>query len=239
MIREIISKQFDTGARFIVAEGLSNDEKPTAGIVTGSTFHEVDTGAEYAFDEEFGRWYVQKTGKTAITGATVTLGDALTSDGTEQTQAVSTVKIGSTTLTATTDYTVVNNTATLPGAYTLHIVGVGDYAGVLPVAFTVGKAAGSVTASPDSLSLTEGGEAGESALTVTGDGAVSVASSDATVATATLEENTVTVTPVGEGSATITATLAASALYEGASDTIAVTVAAAQEDAQDDQGGGD
>lgn len=234
MIREIICKQFDGGARIIEAAGLSSDEKPTEGIVTGSTFREVDTGAEFAFDEVTGMWFNQAPGRTSIAGAAVTLGDALTYDGTEQTQGVASVKIGSTTLTPTTDYVVINNKAILPGSYTLHIVGVGSYAGVLPEAFAVAKGAGSVSASPDTLTLTEGGEAGESTLTVTGDGAVSVASGDDTVATETLEGNTVTVTPVGAGSATVTVTLAATALYYGATETIAVTVEAAEDDQQDD-----
>ena len=208
MIRILRSHTFDDEAYFIEAVGLSSDEKPTDGIITGSKFTEVDTGGVYMFDEESGMWLSQAAGRTSLTGATVTLGSALSYTGSELTQAVSSVVLGTTTLTASTDYIVVNNKAMLPGDYTLHIVGIGSYSGVIAKAFTVGKGAGSVSASPDSLSLTEGGDTGTSTLTVTGDGAVSVESSTGAVATAALDGTTVTVEPVAEGSATVTVTLA-------------------------------
>lgn len=81
---------------------------------------------------------------------------------------------------------------------------------------------------PSSLSLEEGGEAGESTLTVTGDGVITAISSADDVATVEVDGTTVTVTPVAEGSATITVTLAASDHYTGDTATISVTVAAAE-----------
>ena len=231
MIRVIVNRAFSYGLDYIEAYGLSSDDKPVTGIVTGSRFTEVDTGVEYRFDEVTATWVPQNSGngKTSIVGATVTLGASPAYDGTEKTQGVSSVVLGETTLTVSTDYDVIGNKATLPGSYTLYIIGKGSYTGVIPKTYTVGKGAGSVTASPDTLTLTEGGDAGESALTVTGDGALSVESSAEAVATATLEGNTVTVTPVGDGSATVTVTLAEGALYDGATDTISVTVDAAAE----------
>lgn len=230
MIRVIESKWYDDDLRLAKFVGLSSDSKPTAGLVTGSEFFTVDTCAKYYYDEAAGEWNpAANASKTLLTGATVTLGSSLTYNGSEQTQSVSSVKMGSTTLTASTDYEVKNNKATLPGTYTLLIVGRGTYAGVLQETFTVAKASGSITASPDELSLTEGGDAGESTLTVTGDGQVSVASADATVAKAVLADDKVTVTPVAEGSTTVTVTLADGELYEGGTDTISVTVEAAPE----------
>lgn len=229
MIRNLVERVFSPNLSYIEARGLSSDTKPTTGIITGSKFHEVDTGRDYEFDESTKLWHPQSASRTPLTGATVTLGASPAYDGTEKTQAISSVKIGSTTLTTDTDYTVVDNKATLPGSYTLYVVGIGEYSGVLPKAFTVGKGSGSVTASPDTLTLTAGGAAGESALTVTGDGALSAESSDADVATVAIEGDTVTVTPVAAGSATVTVTLAAGTLYTGGTDTIAVTVEAAQE----------
>ena len=229
MIRYLEIKNFAPKGVLAKMVGLSSDSKPLTGIVTGSEFREVDTGVVSYFDELSAGWYpTSNASKTAIAGATVTLGSALTYDGTEQTQAVSSVKIGSTTLTASTDYEVKNNKATYPGSYQLLIIGKGSYAGVLPVTFTVSKASGSVSADPDTLSLTEGDEPGTSTITVTGDGAVSVSTSDGDVATATLDDDTVTVTPVGAGSATITVTLDDGELYEGDTDTISVTVSAAE-----------
>ena len=230
MIRELEKKHYSEDKFFVRLAGLSSDSKPTEGIVTGSEFLAVDLGVKSFFDEMTADWYPEtNASKTSILDATVTLGSSLSYTGSELTQAVSTVVIGETTLTADTDYEVFNNKALLPGSYTLHIVGKGSYAGVLPVEFTVSKAAGSVAAIPDSLSLTEGGDAGTSTITVTGDGDVSVESSAAAVATAELEDTTVTVTPVAEGSATVTVTLSETALYEGASGTIAVAVEAASE----------
>ena len=237
MIRTYERKAFVGELLLCKFYGNSGDTKPTTGIVTGSKFTEVDTGIEYLFDEVSGGWIAQNTGngKTSVAGATVTLGSALTYNGSEQTQGISSVKIGSTTLTASTDYEIINNKGTDAGTYLLRIVGTGDYVGYIDKEFTIAKADGSVTADPDTLSLDEGGDAGSSTLTVTGDGEISIATSDADVATAVLEDDTVTVTPVGAGSATVTITLADSDNYNGSTETISVTVAAAE--TPDDNGG--
>lgn len=231
MIRTLERKAFSGELLLCRFAGNSGDTKPTSGIVTGSYFLEVDTGIEYLFDEVSGGWVAQGTGngKTSIAGATVTLGSSVAYDGTEKTQGISSVKIGSTTLTVTTDYVVEGNKATEPGTYTMRIKGVGDYVGYLDKEWTLSKGSGGVVADPDTLSLDEGGDAGTSTLTVTGDGTeISVATSAADVATATVDDDTVTVTPVGAGSATITVTLAENEHYTGGTDTISVTVAAAE-----------
>ena len=233
MIRTLERKAFTNDKLFCKFAGNSSDSKPTDGIVTGSSFLEVDTGIEFLFDEDVSGWVAQGTGngKTSIASATVTLGSALTYNGSEQTQTVSSVKMGATTLTVSTDYEIRNNKGTDAGTYTLRIVGKGSYVGHVDKEFTIAKANGSVTADPDTLSLTEEGEAGESTISVTGDGAVSVSTSDADVATAELYGTTVTVTPGEAGSATVTVTLAASDNYNGSTDTISVTVSAAEEPA--------
>ena len=226
MVRILTDNAFEGQYRYIEAAGLSTDSKPTERIVTGSKFHEVDTGIDYAFDEESKSWFTQNSGngKTSIVGATVTLGSAVKYDGTEKTKSVSTVKIGATTLTENTDYIVKDNKATDIGSYVLHIVGIGSYTGMIAEDWEIGKGDGSVTASPDSLSLEVGGDNGTSTLTVTGDGEITVESSAEAVATAEVSGTTVTVHPVAEGSATITVTMAASDHYATASDTIGVTV---------------
>ena len=234
MTREIYANWYDEDKRYVRYSGLSSDTKPTRGLITGSEYAEVDTGMTYRYDEMSDAWYpTSNASKTLLTGATVTLGSSLTYTGAELTQTVSSVKIGSTTLTVNTDYEIKNNKATLPGTYTLLIIGKGTYAGVLQKEFTVAKGSGSVSASPDSLSLTEGGDDGESTLTVTGDGVLSVASSDTGAATAALNGKKVIVTPVAEGSATVTVTLADGDLYEGTTETIAVTVGAAEQEETD------
>lgn len=231
MIRKVIDRMFTEDDRYAEMFGLSTDDKPTAGLVTGSRFTEVDTGIIYLFDEESATWTPSNAGngKTNIAGATVTLGSAVKYDGTEKTKSVSSVKIGATTLTENTDYIVKGNKATDVGSYVLHIVGIGSYTGIIAEEWSIAKGDGSVTASPDSLSLTAEGSDGTSTLTVTGDGEISVSSSAEAVATAEVSGTTVTVKPLAEGSATITVTMAATDHYTTASDTISVTVAEAQE----------
>lgn len=51
MVRILVENTFVEGKTYIEAAGLSTDSKPTAGIVTGSLFMEVNTGDVYAFDE--------------------------------------------------------------------------------------------------------------------------------------------------------------------------------------------
>ena len=51
MVRILTSRSFTSDTDYIEAAGLSTDDKPTAGVVTGSKFTEVDTGDKYLFDE--------------------------------------------------------------------------------------------------------------------------------------------------------------------------------------------
>lgn len=228
MIRVLVQKPYNEKKTYFEFAGVSTDSKPTDGVLTGSIFEEVDTGRKYRYNEESEEWFdTANASKTPITGATVTLGSALVYTGSELTQAVSSVVLGSTTLTENTDYKVKNNKEKLPGTYTLRIVGIGSYSGSIDKEFTVGKGVGSVSVSPSSLSLTAEGDAGTSTLSVTGDGAISVTSSAEAVATAALDDSTVSVTPLTEGTATVTVTLAEGDLFEGDTATISITVEAA------------
>lgn len=56
MIRILLDRAFDNEHHYIHAVGLSTDTKPTTGIITGSKFVAVDTGACYLFDETAGEW---------------------------------------------------------------------------------------------------------------------------------------------------------------------------------------
>ena len=216
--------------------GLSCEEKPVLKeMAMGCSFTCVDTMEVSLFDDITNTWHKVNADATVITGATVTLGSAIAYDGTEKTQAVSSVVVGSTTLTANTDYIVKNNKATLPGDYKLYIVGIGNYKGVAEKAFTVGKGTVYVAAVPDSLSLTENGENGESELTIVGDGEVTIESSAEDVAKAAIVDGEVVVVPVAEGSATITITFADGKLYNGTTETISVTVAAESDDESGDE----
>ena len=66
MIRAIVERAFTPEKNYVELFGLSTDNKPTAGIVTGSKFTEVDTGEEYLFDEtSTGTWTKVKAGYVA------------------------------------------------------------------------------------------------------------------------------------------------------------------------------
>ena len=57
MIRAITEIVFDDDQKYSEMFGLSTDTKPTTGLVTGSSFVEVDTGNAYLFDEVSGDWH--------------------------------------------------------------------------------------------------------------------------------------------------------------------------------------
>ena len=56
MVRILEERTFVPDKKYIEAAGLSTDSKPTANIVTGSKFIEVDTGTVYFFDEVSNAW---------------------------------------------------------------------------------------------------------------------------------------------------------------------------------------
>ena len=85
----------------------------------------------------------------------------------------------------------------------------------------IGKAAGSITLSADSATLTS--ETTTAEITVTATGTVSVDTDDAEVATATESGGTITITRAGAGTATITVTSAAADNYESTTADISVT----------------
>lgn len=93
------------------------------------------------------------------------------------------------------------------------------------VTWTIGKAAGSVSLSPASITLDTSTLTDTITVTRTGDGAISAVSSDTSIATVSLSGNTVTVTAVANGSATVTVSVAAGTNYLAPSDaTVSVAV---------------
>ena len=68
MIRKLIGRMVDEDTSYVEMFGLSEDRKPTAGLVTGSKFTEVDTGDVYLYDEigngTEGKWYKVAEGWT-------------------------------------------------------------------------------------------------------------------------------------------------------------------------------
>ena len=56
MVRITNETTYPANKRYIEAWGLSTDSKPTAGIITGSVFVEVDTAKVYLFNESSSAW---------------------------------------------------------------------------------------------------------------------------------------------------------------------------------------
>ena len=195
---------------------LTGDDVTAGDVLSGKKFH-LPSGA-------------QGTGSltlaTSIAGATVTLvSSSFTYDGTEKTQAVSSVVLNGVTLTENTDYVVLDNKATNAGTHTLRLVGLGpNYTGVATANWTIAKAQGTISVNPSSLEIEDVNATATSTITKTGDGSVSASSSNTGVATVSISGATVTVTGKGSGTATITVTMADGDNYLGASATITATV---------------
>ncbi len=77
--------------------------------------------------------------KAPLTSAVITLGNALTYNGNEQTQNITSVVLNGVTLTAGSDYTVRGNTATNAGAYTLTVAGNGNYGGTATKVYNIAQ----------------------------------------------------------------------------------------------------
>lgn len=65
MVRKIYDQVFTDGTHYVKAAGLASDSKPTAGLITGSHFVEVDTGKEYLYDEVSHNWHEIEKGYIA------------------------------------------------------------------------------------------------------------------------------------------------------------------------------
>lgn len=93
------------------------------------------------------------------------------------------------------------------------------------VSWSIGKAAGSLSISPTSMTLDTTTKSKTITVTRSGDGAISAVSGNTAAATVSVSGNTVTVTGKANGSATITISVAAGTNYTApASKTCAVTV---------------
>ena len=90
------------------------------------------------------------------------------------------------------------------------------------VGWTIQKAAGSVSLSVSSLSLTQSSPTGTITVTRAGNGTITAVSSDTAVATVSVSGNIVTVTGVATGNTTITVNVAAGTNHTAASKTCTV-----------------
>jgi hypothetical protein len=144
---------------------------------------------------------------TSISGATITLTNSNTYDGSVKTQNV-TVSLNGVTLQENKDYVLTGNTATNAGSYTLLIIGSGDYTGAITKTWTINKLTSTISLDKTSVSI-KGATGTTDTVTVTtnSDGAITAISSDISVATVSVNNNSVIVTSAGNGSCTITVTV--------------------------------
>ena len=144
-----------------------------------------------------------------ISNAIVTLGSSLTYNGSAQTQSITSVTLNGETLAEGTDYKVAGNIATDAGNYTMEIMGIGDYSGTLSVDWTIAPAQGSISVSESSVNIIGVfGTTKQITVNITnGYGELVATSSAPNIATVSILGNTLTITSVAEGNATITVRL--------------------------------
>lgn len=80
------------------------------------------------------------TSAKSLENAVVTLGLSLVYTGSELIQTVASVVLKGNALTPNTDYVVINNAATNAGSYSLAVVGIGKYSGMVQMPWTIAKA---------------------------------------------------------------------------------------------------
>jgi len=173
----------------------------------------------------------QSGGKSNIISlqeATITLAnnENYVYDGTEKTRSIASIVIDGQTLVEGRDYIVVGNKGTNAGTYIISAFGIMNYNDVISAEWTIAKAQSSITATPSAMEIRSIGNSDTSTITYIGDGELSVSSSNEGIATASLDENIVTVEDVGAGSATITITISEGRNYLGTTATIDVTTLA-------------
>lgn len=161
---------------------------------------------------------------TSIIGATITLGASQTYSGAVKTQTVSSVVVGSKTLTEGTDYVVSGNTATNAGTYSLLITGIGKYAGTVAKTWTIAKAAGSASASQSAVTIIGAvGRTTTVTISRSGDGTIIAASSAPEIADVSISGTTLTIKGMSSGSAVITVTVGAGTNHQAATCRISVS----------------
>ena len=160
---------------------------------------------------------IPKLDPIPITSAKVTFPDSLVYNGSPQ-KPVPTVKAGSSTLKAGTDYRITYKNNTHAGTAQAVLTGTGDYAGTLTASFRIGKAAQKLTAKgPSSLS------AGKTAsVTVSGAKGTKTFSSSNTAVAAVDKNGLITARKVG--TAKITVTSSATSDFNKASKTLTINI---------------
>ena len=147
--------------------------------------------------------------------------DAVTYNGSAQKPSV-VVKDGETVLEEGVDYTVSYSNNTNAGTATVTVTGIGNYSGTASKTFTINKARGSVSFSPDKFTKTYGDPDFTITPSVIGYGSLMYSSNDNSIAT--VNSLTGKVSIKGIGTVRITASMPNSKNYTSASDWYEVTI---------------
>ena len=161
--------------------------------------------------------------RTDISTATVTADGTFAYTGEPIVPETITVKLGSSTLTETTDYSLLIENNTNPGKATIIATGVGKYTGSATGEFTIDKAEATLKYSKETAEVTLQAEFEAPTLTVTPEGLEGITYSSSNTNAATIAEDG-KVTIVGAGETTITAAFAGDEHYKEAEASYVLTV---------------
>lgn len=181
--------------------------------------------ADYCWDDDSTtakavQWTIGKLSFTVPTQS-----GSLTYNGTVQTASWSNYDSNAMTVTGNTATNAGNHTAVFSLTDTSNTQWVGGTTSDKNVTWTIGKATGTVTLSESAIALNATTTYADVTITTNSDGALSVASSDPTVAAVgSIVGGVFRVTADEAGTATVTVTLAATTNYTGATATTSVTV---------------
>jgi len=193
---------------------LSYENNINAGIATVTATGMGDYDAESSISTTFliSPRHIKDVSVAAIPNETY--------DGNPKTPDV-TVTNGTTPLIEGTDYNVTYSNNTNAGTADVTIAGIGNYTGSRIEHFTIGKVSSNLSISPTSLSWSGDEDLDSKTITAAfvGDGTVSAVSDDTNIATTSVSSNTVTITPVGFGSTTITISISETTNYSASSQT--------------------
>ena len=161
--------------------------------------------------------------RTDISTATVTADGTFAYTGEPIVPETITVKLGSSTLTETTDYSLLIENNTNPGKATIIATGVGKYTGSATGEFTIDKAEATLKYSKETAEATLQAEFEAPTLTVTPVGLEGITYTSSNTNAATIAEDG-KVTIVGAGETTITAAFAGDEHYKEAEASYVLTV---------------
>ena len=186
---------------------------------------ESGTDGQILVSRGAGQAPVWKNKTTDIGPAVVTWGAFPIYNGGVQSPTIESVTLYGVPLQKDVDYVISGgNTGQDAGQYSMLISGKGNYRGMFTSTWEIERAASSVSVNVPSMNLVGLSPSSSATITYTGDGTLSVSSSDSSIAQCSISGATITVTGLKTGTATIYANLSQGKNYTASSCTISVNV---------------